>query len=170
MPAPVVPMRGRKPVPTDLKVLRGNPGHRPLNVDEPALPPVESEAFDTPPLELTGDAAAIAEWGRLAPMLRAARQVTEAERGSLIALCQQWSRYLSANSKAEAAGMVIKSPSGYPMPNPYLGIANRALTHCTKLWGELGLTPSSRSRVSATPAPSGADAQRQRYFGAARGA
>jgi P27 family predicted phage terminase small subunit len=163
-------MRGRKPTPTDLKVLRGNPGHRPLNVDEPHLPSVKGEVFDTPPIELTGDAAASTEWARLAPMLRTARQVTDAERGSLIALCQQWSRYLEANSKAAAAGMVIKSPSGYPMPNPYLGIANRALAHCTKLWAELGLTPSSRSRVAAMAAEPAADAQRQRYFGAVRGA
>jgi P27 family predicted phage terminase small subunit len=166
----MVAMRGRKPAPSDLKVLRGNPGHRPLNVDEPQLPAVNAEIFDRPPIELSGDPAASGEWSRLAPMLRTARQVTDAERGSLIALCQQWSRYLDANSKAAAAGMVIKSPSGYPMPNPYLGIANKALNHCTKLWAELGLTPSSRSRVAATPAPSATDAQRQRYFGAARGA
>jgi P27 family predicted phage terminase small subunit len=167
--AAVVGMRGRKPTPTDLKVLRGNPGHRPLNVDEPQLPAVPADVFDTPPLELAGDAAACDEWIRLAPMLRAARQVTDAERGSLIALVQQWSRYLEANTKAAAAGMVIKSPSGYPMPNPYLAIANRALAHCMKLWAELGLTPSSRSRVTATPPTSAMDAQKQRYFGAARG-
>jgi P27 family predicted phage terminase small subunit len=163
-------MRGRKPTPTAIKVLRGNPGHRPMNADEPQLPAVNTEAFDTPPMEVADDVAASAEWTRLAPMLRLARQLSVAERASLIALCQQWSRYLEANRKAEAAGMVIKSPSGYPMPNPYLGIANKALTHCTKLWAELGLTPSSRSRVAAMPAASGADAQRQRYFGAPRGA
>ncbi len=28
-------MRGRKPVPTYLKVIRGNPGKRPLNENEP---------------------------------------------------------------------------------------------------------------------------------------
>jgi hypothetical protein len=88
--AAVASMRGRKPTPTDLKVLRGNPGHRPLNPDEPALPPVNADTFDSPPIELAGDAAASGEWSRLAPMLRTARQVTEAERGSLIALCQQW--------------------------------------------------------------------------------
>jgi P27 family predicted phage terminase small subunit len=146
-----------------------NPGHRPLNVHEPQLPAVPAEVFDTPPVELTGDVAACDEWIRLASMLRAARQVTDAERGSLIALVQQWSRYLEANTKAAAAGMVIKSPSGYPMPNPYLSIANRALAHCMKLWAELGLTPSSRSRVTATPATSAMDTQKQRYFGAARG-
>ena len=163
-------MRGRKPTPTDLKVLRGNPGHRPLNVDEPQLPAATSDAFDTPPPELPDDPVAAAEWRRLAPMLRAARLVTEAERASLIALCQQWSLYLTAVSKAQATGMVVKSPSGYPMPNPYLSIANKALTHCTKLWAELGLTPSARSRITATPEGSPADAQRERYFGAKRGA
>ena len=55
-------MRGRKPTPTDIKVLRGNPGHRPLNADEPQLPTVQADVFDTPPVELTGDAAASAEW------------------------------------------------------------------------------------------------------------
>ena len=43
-------------MPTELKVLRGNPGHRPMNVDEPHLPSVEDEVFNTPPIELTGDA------------------------------------------------------------------------------------------------------------------
>jgi P27 family predicted phage terminase small subunit len=141
-----------------------------LNTHEPVLPALDADRADALPFELIDDPAAAAEWSRLAPMLRAARQITEAERGSLIALCQQWSRYLEANGKAAAAGMVIKSPSGYPMPNPYIGIANKALAHCTKLWAELGLTPSSRSRVVATPAPSAVDAQRQRYFGTGHGA
>jgi P27 family predicted phage terminase small subunit len=162
-------MRGRKPTPTDLKVLRGNPGHRRLNADEPALPVLEAST-EVSPMELAGDPVAMAEWTRLTPMLRAARQITEAERGSLVALCQQWSRYLEAHHKAAATGMVIKSPSGYPMPNPYLGIANRALAHCTKLWAELGLTPSARSRVSTASPTVAADPQRERYFGAGRGA
>ena len=33
------------------------------------------------------------------------------------------------------------------MPNPYLGVATKALGMCNRLWPELGLTPSSRSRV-----------------------
>ena len=31
-------MRGRPPVPTNIKILMGNPGHRPLNNQEPQLP------------------------------------------------------------------------------------------------------------------------------------
>ncbi|HWI67880.1 MAG TPA: P27 family phage terminase small subunit, partial [Nitrospiraceae bacterium] len=52
------------------------------------------------------------------------------------------------------AGMVVRAPSGYPMPNPYIAISNKSLGNCVKLWIELGLTPSARSRVSITPGAS----------------
>jgi P27 family predicted phage terminase small subunit len=146
-------MRGRKPHPTARKRLDGNPGGRRLNPDEPKPPP-PTEAFDEPPPELATNAIAAAEWRRLAPMLRVVRQVTEADRAALIALCLEWSRYLTAMQKVEQAGMVVQAPSGYPMQNPYLPIATKALAACAKLWPELGLTPSSRSRVTtAGPLP-----------------
>lgn len=140
-------MRGTKPEPTVLRKLRGNPGKRPMNTREPVMQEA-SESFDQPPLELNADRVAENEWQRLAPILRKSKTVTEADRGALIALCQQWSRYLESNRSVAAAGMVVRSPSGYPMPNPYIAIANRALGQCVKLWAELGLTPSSRSRVT----------------------
>jgi len=137
-------MRGRKPKPTGRKRLEGNPGRRPLNEHEPQMP----VANVTPPAELADDPVATAEWTRLLPLLMTSHTVTEGDRGSLLALCQQWSRYLEANGKVAVSGMVVRSPSGYPMPNPYIGIANRALSNCVKLWVELGLTPSARSRVT----------------------
>jgi P27 family predicted phage terminase small subunit len=142
--------RGRKPKPTAKKKLDGNPGHRPLNTAEPEIP-TAPVTFDAPPLELLGDVVAQAEWARLAPILRRAGTLTEADRGSLLALCQQWSRYLEANRNVATAGMVVRAPSGYPMPNPYIAIANKALGNCARLWVELGLTPSARSRVSKAP-------------------
>lgn len=150
--------RGRKPLPTARKKLTGNPGHRPMNPKEPIFPAPSTTMVVTPPEEIADDPRAVAEWRRLAPMLRDARAITEADRASLIALCQQWSRYLFATTSVAAAGMVIRSPSGYPMPNPYISIANKALNHCTKLWGELGLTPSSRARVMTEGPPPGGDA------------
>jgi phage terminase small subunit len=33
--------------------------------------------------------------------------------------------------------------------NPYLVVADKALSHCHRLWGVLGLTPSGRARVGA---------------------
>lgn len=139
-------MRGRKPVPTALKILRGNPGQRPLNLAEPK-PPAAFDGFAMAPAELSKDPVALQEWKRLAPLLHRIRQVTEAERTVLIALCEQWSVYRTAHAKVADLGMIVKSPSGYPMTNPYLSVANKALQHCAKLWAELGLTPSARSRV-----------------------
>jgi P27 family predicted phage terminase small subunit len=128
-----------------------------MNTHEPQ-PPIIDAAFDTPPSELADHPTAIAEWTRLAPMLRRCRQITEADRGALIALCLEWARYIDATKKIATLGLVVRAPSGYPMTNPYLSIATRALAGCNKLWPELGLTPSSRSRVQTDgqgPGPGG---------------
>jgi P27 family predicted phage terminase small subunit len=149
-------MRGRKPKPTQQKILEGNPGKRALNRQEPDPPPLDAAAFDVPPTELSGAPVACAEWVRLAPMLRRCRQITDADRSALIALCLEWARYLEATRQVALLGLVVKAPSGYPMTNPYLPIATKALAGCNKLWPELGLTPSSRSRVTTTgPGPGG---------------
>lgn len=143
-------MRGRKPKSTAQRRLEGNPGKRPLNVEEPRLP-ATAAALDTPPGELIGHDAAMREWRRLAPMLRKSRTVTDADRSALLALTLEWERYLDATDKVSTLGMVVKAPSGYPITNPYLSIARSALAACSRLWPELGLTPSSRSRVKAAP-------------------
>lgn len=137
-------------------MLEGNPGKRALNTEEPRPPAPDAATFDVPPPELDGHAVAIAEWQRLAPLLRRARQVTEVDRSALVALCLEWARYIEATKKTLALGLVVKAPSGYPMTNPYLSIATKALAGCAKLWPELGLTPSSRSRVKTEgPGPDG---------------
>lgn len=141
---------GRRPQPTALKLLRGNPGKRPINDKEPQIVPV-TEAFDAIPAEIAGDLVAASEWARLAPILRNARIVTEAERSVLLALCQQWSRYLEAQAKVASLGMVVKGANGQPLTNPYLTVADKALNHCCRLWVELGLTPSVRSKMAALP-------------------
>jgi|SRR5580765_5417451 len=144
---------GTKPRPTAAKLLDGNPGHRPINVDEPRPPDVD-EANDEPPPELDGLAVASAYWRDLAPRLRRCRQITEVDRAALLALCIEWDRYHEARAKAYPR--VVKAPSGYAMPNPWLAIQTKALASCLKLWPELGLTPSSRTRVTASgPGPDG---------------
>jgi P27 family predicted phage terminase small subunit len=144
-------MRGRKPKSSAQRQLEGNPGKRPFNKDEPQPPPLPDALYETPPPELAGNPVAQAEWLYQAPKLRRARQISAADRSALIALCLEWARYLTAQAKVAEKGLVIAAPSGYPMPNPYLAIATRALQQCIKLWPELGLTPSSRSRVTTVP-------------------
>jgi P27 family predicted phage terminase small subunit len=101
---------------------------------------------------------AIAEWQRLAPMLQRARQLTEADRASLVALCLEWSVYLTETTKARREGRVLKSGNGMRRANPRRGLATTALSQCLRLWAELGLTPTSRSRVKTEesgPGPAG---------------
>src|SRR5262245_59889578 len=141
---------GRRPHPTRLQVLRGNPGRRALNTREPHPPPAD-DSFDTPPAPVADDPVAAAEWRRLAPMLRQCGLVSPAETAALIALCQQWARYLDTHDKVRALGMLVKNADGVPVRNPYLRLADAALDHCRRLWSELGLTPSSRSRIIALP-------------------
>jgi P27 family predicted phage terminase small subunit len=155
---------GRRPQPTALKVLRGNPSKTRLNANEPK-PPAVTDNFDIPPPELDGDAMAIAEWTRVAPLLRMCGLVSQAERTALTALCQQWSQYLEAQTHIRKLGMVVKTTNGLPMTNPYLPIARAALAACHRLWTELGLTPSGRARVSRLPPLSDAPAPRSKWAG-----
>lgn len=141
---------GRRPQATRLKVMRGNPGKRPLNPHEPQPAPAD-DTFDIPPPEVSLDPLASAEWSRVVPILRTCGLASQAERSALIALCQQWSRYLEAQTKVRALGMILEKDDGLLVTNPYLGVADRALAHCHKLWQELGLTPSGRARLSVLP-------------------
>lgn len=143
--------RGRKPTPTARRRLEGNPAHRPLNDAEPRLPAPVAGDFDPAPPELARHPHGATEWNRLAPMLRQAGQITPADRSALLALCIEWDRYLTAMNEVHKLGLVVQTKSGYPMANPFLLVATKALAGCNRLWPELGLTPSSRARLSATP-------------------
>ena len=134
-------MRGRKPTPTALKVLRGNPGRRPLNAREPkpktGLPPC--------PSSLKGEARVA--WRQMAKMLRDAGIGTVLDRNAMILLVDAWETYVSATTTLRQSGLLVKSPSGYPLPNPLLAISNRAHEQIVRLLAEFGMTPASRTRV-----------------------
>lgn len=135
-------MRGRKPKPTTLKLLTGNPGKRRLNDREPNSPagiPICPDWLDD---------EAKAEWGRVTQELDAMGVLTLADRSALSAYCKAWSRWVEAEEQVRKFGMIVKSPEkGFPMKSPYLSVADQALEAMRKLLVEFGLTPSSRSRL-----------------------
>lgn len=142
---------GRRPTPTQLKILRGNPGKRPINPDEPHPGAEDAEALpDDPPPELRGDVRARAEWKRVAPILRSYGLIADADRATVIALCLEWSTYLDAKDHVRKSGRTVSTNSG-PRPSPHITIADTALSHCHRLWAELGLTPSGRAKVARLP-------------------
>jgi len=139
-------MKGRKPKPTSIRALEGNPGRRPLNPGEPLLP---SELPDCPDHL---DDEARAEWFRTAGVLQEMGLLTRADRSALAAYCVLYSRWVQAEAQVKKHGTIVKSPEkGFPMKSPYLTVADQALEGMRKLMVEFGLTPSSRSRIRVNP-------------------
>lgn len=135
-------MRGRKPKPTLLKILDGNPGKRPLNESEPIAPD------GTPDCPDWLDEEAKAEWARIVPELMAMGLLSRIDRPALAAYCTAWSRWVHAEAQVRKFGPIVKSPvREFPMKSPYLTIADQALEIMRKMMVEFGLTPSSRSRI-----------------------
>jgi P27 family predicted phage terminase small subunit len=140
-------MRGRKPKPTTLKLLHGNPGKRPLNEAEPTPPADRPER----PAEMEGEAAA--EWDRVCGLLETMGLLSSADRAVIAAYCEAWGRWVNAEAMVRKLGAVIVTKEKTLYQNPYLAVANKALEQFCKIAAELGLTPSSRSRVKANKAP-----------------
>ena len=139
-------MRGRRPKPTRLKVLTGNPGKRPLNHEEPRPAP---EIPECPP-EL--GPVARREWDRLVGELGKLKLVTNLDRAALAAYCGAYALWSEATEAIQKYGTMVKSPSGYPIQSPYVAIANRQAELMMRISAEFGFTPASRSRIS-TPRP-----------------
>jgi len=134
-------MRGRKPKPTKLRMLQGNPGKRPLNTQEPAYRALQSECP-----EFLG-VQARKEWDRIKAVFDQQELITESDYSALTAYCAAWGRWIEAEDHIKQSGMLVKSPSGYAIQNPWLAISNRAFEQMMKFMVEFGMTPSSRSRV-----------------------
>ncbi len=141
-------MRGRKPQPTALKLLRGNPGKRKLSTDEPT-----PAVTPSPRAPSWLDREAKKEWRRLAPVLGNLGVLTETDADALAAYCVSWATWKSATQKIREFGMVIKHPTAGKLPvvSPYVKIANHAQTQMRGLLLEFGMTPSSRARIHVTP-------------------
>jgi P27 family predicted phage terminase small subunit len=136
-------MRGRKPRPTHLKAITGNPGKRPLNDAEPRP---EIAIPDCPP-ELSERARI--EWNRLVGELSKLRLVTNLDRAALAAYCSSYALWAEANEAIQKYGAMVKSPSGFPIQSPYVAIANRQAEIMLRISAEFGFTPAARGRISA---------------------
>jgi P27 family predicted phage terminase small subunit len=135
-------MRGRRPKPTRMKVLTGNPGKHSLITHEPRP---EAEIPDCP-LEL--GPVARKEWDRLALELGNLRILTQLDRAALAAYCGAYALWAEATEAIQKYGTMIKSPSGYPQQSPYVAIANRQAELMMRIASEFGFTPASRSRIA----------------------
>ena len=80
--------------------------------------------------------------------------MTQVDRAALAAYCQSYGRWVEAERKLAETPPLLKTPAGYVQASPWLAISSKQLELMAKFMAELGLTPSSRSRL-AIQMPSG---------------
>lgn len=104
------------------------------------------------PEHIQGNARA--EWLRIVVFLEKYKLVTDIDTAALALYCGAYGRWQDAEKrmremKADGGdGLIIESPNGYPIQNPYLAIANRAMEDCYKYLQQFGLSPAARTRVT----------------------
>lgn len=165
-------IRGRKPKPTHLRLVQGDPrqrGRKKLEEKvnrEARLPP----SLPMPPPELLDEAKV--EWGRIVTHLHAAGLLTEIDRGALAACCQAYGRWIQAEriladlQKQDPIfqGLMIKTTNGNMIQNPLVGTANKSMSDYVRFCAEFGMTPSARSRIETPENPEKVEDPAARFF------
>ena len=134
---------GRKPKPSYIKVLEGNPGHRPINKNEPHYEAV------CPPAPSHLSYAAKQEWKRLAPILASRGLLTDAWLGTFEALCEAYGDWRQASKQVKRlkGAIVFTTPKGFKSIEPIVGYRDRARLAYVKIGGLFGLNPAENGRL-----------------------
>lgn len=140
---------GRKKKPTNIKLIEGNPGQRPLPKNEPKPAPKAPKR----PAWLTGEGRKV--WERVAPELERLGLLTLVDGESLAAACQSWKTYVDCQRYLKKHGMTYTYINKFGAENeverPQVKIAQKALDQFKSFCTEFGLTPASRARIEVKP-------------------
>lgn len=142
---------GRRPKPVAQKLLAGNPGGRPLNVNQPDFALVNS--VDCP--------VWMGEFGRelwqtLSPQLCKEKILAATDIQNLEAYCSAYDQFRVSEAHLAIHGVVVEGSHGGMIKNPAATAKSEALRHMATYSSMLGLDPSSRQRlVGATKSTEG---------------
>jgi len=130
-------MRGRKAVPTALKIVRGNPGRRPLPQNEPKL------AVKLPPHPKDLSESELAAWSDLSVPLLKMKVLTEADAVVLELAAVELAAYREAHRHLAEEGTVIEGKL-----NPWYIAREGAWKKLFRMLAACGMTPADRTKVS----------------------
>lgn len=139
---------GRRPQPTALKMLRGNPGKGKLNEREPRPPAGDVEK----PAMLSGTACVV--WDRLAPVCLAMGTLTVADVTTFGTLCELQATLEQASKQKDAVGFapftVSDDYNGAPTVKIHaaLKLERETAIAIRPFYALFGLEPSGRARLS----------------------
>ena len=141
----------RPTIPTAIKVCRGNPGQRAINIHEPKPPP----AALSPPAIL-GDAG-VEKWNDIAPLLSRMGVLTQADLGSLERYCLMHEQWIVIVKHVQQHGMTRDNTDGGRSTSAE-GLLFKSLPReLLAIERQFGLTPAARSSMKVENAPSAQD-------------
>ncbi len=154
--------RGPKSTPNVIKLLRGNPGKRPLNLSDGINPPI---ATPSPPDWLSPQSKK--EWRRISAELEELGLISEIDKASLSTYCQTWGDLCEleramASKRRKVMGQTAKDELAEKLGDMYFwttptGFQRESALHrkIVEMRSELdryvknfGLNPSARARVT----------------------
>jgi len=141
-------MAGRKPVPTHIKIVRGNPGKRAL----PATEPRPAAGIPKMPGKLSTRARRA--WKSIGPELERMGVLTVADGTALELLCDAYAEWRDARDVVIRDGATYETVSKHgtmTRTRPEVAIASDAWRRIAVMLREFGLTPSSRTKVDRVP-------------------
>ena len=145
-------MAGRKPKPTQLKLVTGNPGGRPLNMNEPK----PKAGLTDMPEWLSAFSIAVENWNKEGGLLNRIGVMTEADWGVLAARSYVYSQLVGLAVSVKEEGRVLSYQKVDPLGNEFYEVKHNpkvkqieSLLKEYRIYGGLlGLDPSSRSKLS----------------------
>lgn len=140
-------MKGRKPQPSHLRLVKGNPGKRPMNAAEP----VAVRERPSPPAHVSDKAREV--WGYVSALLDDMGVLARPDAMALEMLCEAYADQLAARATLKEFGSSYyetRNEAGSIMHRAHPAVAVIADTdRRIKAWlAEFGMTPSSRSRIN----------------------
>ncbi len=137
--------------PTNLKILMGNPGRRPLPENEPMPMPIVEPP--KPPAWMNKDGKAM--WARISVELERIGLLTVADLETFAAACHQWGVYVECQKHIKQHGRTHthtnKAGEANEVKRPEVSIGEKALDQYRAFMTEFGLSPASRTRIEVKP-------------------
>lgn len=148
--------RGPAPKPTELKLLEGNRGHRPLNLDQLFRPEV-----GTPDIPKWLTPGARKAWRRLSVELTRYNVLSRIDRDNFAMLCQTIGRMelieqsfsarqalLLDQGKDPSEAFMDSTPNGLRIQSALYQILNKEQEKARVLLASFGLAPDARAKVT----------------------
>lgn len=134
-------VRGRKPQPTALKLLKGTEA-RYINENEPQINPGRPDCPEWLP------DAAKAHWAALVPELDRMGVLTVMDSAALANACLAWANTQEAQRIIAIEGFTVTDDRGTVRKHPVVQVLRDSMAMYRTFAVEFGLTPSSRSRLA----------------------